>query len=1035
MSSANLFRRGARIRFLALCFTLFLFFGYSMSAQTLAISGKVTDADTGESIIGASLLIQGTTEGTITDNDGNYTMDAPEGAVIEVSYFSYESFTFVVGQRAVVNVQLAPATYELDDVVVIGYGTTRKSDLTGSVGSVSARQLQEVPVTNPQLALQGRIPGVQVTQTDFSPSGGLEIRIRGTRSFQASNDPLYVVDGMPLSTGLSFLDPGDIESIDVLKDASATAIYGSRGANGVVIVTTKRGKEGRATVDYNGYIGIQTIGKQLELMNAAEWIEYMRESHRQANANLKYNSDVADMQEDMNMTRFNEDPYVLRTVMMGWNEDGTEWDPDKVRGFDWLGAVTRTGIIHNHNLNVSGGTAKTNYSVGVSYSENDGVVKNRDFQRITARSAIDSQVKKWLKVGMTTMFAHTIEHLDTGLYSKAAKMSPASWPLDDDGEFIELPGNDTSNWNILMDLEDGAVSRERTRDRVLGNIYALFSIYDGLTFRSSFSLDYDMYTDGDFRASRTSANIGGDNTASLSNRRSYSYTFENMLDYRKEFKGGHTLNATLVQVMEGVKVETSSIDAKGIPIDTQKWYNLGSANEIVSVGSNLSRNTLSSFLGRVNYNFKDRYLVTASLRYDGASVLADGHKWAAFPSAAAAWRISEEPFMDSAGKYLSNLKLRIGWGRTGNAAVSAYSTQGVLSDTKYVFGSGSSESHVIGYRPSELANHDLGWEYTEQTNIGIDFGFFKGRIAGSIDAYLQNTNNLLMDRKLPVALGYDDIIFNIGKTRNMGLEIALNTVNVITKSGFTWTTDWVFATNKEEIVELYNGKVDDIGTGKFIGQPINVWYGYKFDRIWTDSPEDLALMEEWNKAGNTNYVPGTIKLVDVNGDKKITADEDRMILGNPRPKFTASLTSNMTFKGFDFSFMLYADYGRMIKNEADMGFNGRQNQPVYDYWTPRNPDGTYPQPYRDSESPTAGSDYMTAIRYEDGSFLRMREMTLGYSLPKQVLQKAMIDRLRVYFTVQNPFIITSFSGVDPEAAHGNDYPMVRSFIFGVNFTF
>jgi len=1011
-------------------FALFCSYGTMAWAQGNTISGKVTDADTEEPLIGVTVSVKGTTQGTMTDLSGNYTINAAGGSTLEFKLIGYETVSVPIGNRTQVNIALKTQSYQIDDVVVIGYGTVKKSDLTGAVGSISAKQIQDVTVTNPQLALQGRVPGVQVTQTDFSPSGGVEIRIRGTRSFQASNDPLYVVDGMMMSTQLNFLDPSDIESIDILKDASATAIYGSRGANGVVIITTKRGKEGRTQVEYNSYIGFQKIGRKLDMMNAAEWIEYVREAHRQATASTKYHSPVPNMEEDMNMVRFNQDEYVLRTVMMGWNADGTYWDPNKVQGFDWIDAVTKDGFTQNHNINVRGGSAKTQYSFGATYTNTDGVVKNRGFERLTARSAIDTQISSRIKAGLTFQYSHSKEDLDIGLYSAASSMWPASFPIGDDGNYIPLPGNETTNYNVLLDLVDEAAIKERKRDRLLANVYLDAKIIDGLSFRTSFSYDYDMLIDGNFYASKTRANKGGDNTTGVANERAYSYTLDNVLTYTKTFAKVHNLTVTAVQSIEGSQREKSSIDAKGIPIDSQKWFNLSSAGEITSVKSDFSEKRLASFLGRAQYGFNDRYLLTASLRYDGASVLADGHKWVAFPSAAFAWRVIEEPFMANTKGWVSNLKLRVGWGRTGNSSVSPYKTQGLLSDTKYVFGD---SNNSIGFRPSELANKELGWEYTNQTNLGLDFGFLNGRISGSIDVYQQRTNSLLMNRQLPVALGYGSILFNIGKTQNKGLEIGLNTVNVASKQGFHWTTDWVFSMNREKIVELYNGKKDDVGNSWFIGEPIKVYYGYKYDRIWSNTEEDLALMEIWNEAGNTNLVPGTIKLVDRNGDNKIDPNDDRMIIGNPRPKFTASLMNNLAYKGIDLSFLIYVDYGRTIENTAPMTFNGRDNLPRYDYWTPNNPNARYPQPYYNSLSPT--NEYMGTLKYENGSFLRMREITLGYTLPTILTRKAFVERCRVYAAVQNPFIITNFSGVDPEATHGTGYPMVRTFLFGLNLSF
>lgn len=1014
-------------------FLLVLFITLSvvaLHAQGRFVTGTVKDAATDEPLAGAVVYVDGSSEVVLTDNDGNYSIAAGADATIVFSLMGFMDNKQPVSGRSVINVALETESTTLNDVVVIGYGTVKKKDLTGSVSSLSASKLNDVTVTNPQLALQGRVPGVVVTQTNFSPSGGLEIRIRGTRSFNASNDPLYVVDGMLLDTGLSFLDPGDIESIDILKDASATAIYGSRGANGVVIVTTKKGREGRTTVEYNGYVGYQEISRQMQVMDAAQWIEYVREGHRQGTGDLKYNSSGPSYAEDSRVVRFTEDPNVWRTVMSGWNEDRTEWDPSKVKGFDWVGAVTRPGFQHNHNLSVRGGSAKTRWSVGATYTDNIGVVKLRSFNRITARSSIDSQISRIFKIGMSFSYSKTNEELSNNLYSSALAQWPAAFPMDADNNLVDRPGGAEAQWNILNDLVDGAALNQRDRDRMLIHAYVEAKIIEGLTFKSSFNSDIDRYRDGKFNASNSTSRKGDGSTASVKNQRGLSYTWENMLVFDRMF-GKHHVGATFVQSIQDWTTETSSTTVKNVALDSQKWYNFSAASEVTGADSSHSKSRLASFLGRLQYGYDDRYLVTMSLRYDGASVLSSGHKWVPFPSAAFAWRISNESFMDSSRTFLDDLKLRIGWGRTGNASVSPYATLGGLTDVKYMYGDGTK---TIGYWPSTMANPNLGWEYTEQSNIGLDFSFLKGRISGSVDGYYQSTKDLLMSRQLPIATGYESILFNVGKTRNYGVEASLSTVNIKSRSGFTWTTDFVVSHNREEIVELYNGKVDDVGNKWFIGQPLSVYYGYAPDGIWQNTPEDLLELAKWNAAGNTSFVPGCVRVVDQDGDYRVTPD-DRVIVGNPRPKITGGITSNMYFKGFDFSFMMYIDCGRTILNNSPMGFNARDNQPAYDYWTKDNPSSRWPGVYIGSGSPTNGSDYMTTLRYEDGSFARMKEMTLGYSLPDKLIRKANMQKVRFYVSVNNPFIITKFTGVDPEGARGTDYPVVRTYMFGVNLSF
>ena len=616
---------------------------------------------------------------------------------------------------------------------------------------------------------------------------------------------------------------------------------------------------------------------------------------------------------------------------------------------------------------------------------------------------------------------HSNENKDIGIYVNAMNNYPVSSPYDDKGELILNPGGDAMLYNSLMDL-DNAISLQKI-DRYLGSYYAEVNIVDGLKFRTNLGTDFRQVQDLDFRGSMTTENKGGLSTAKNAGEKSYLFTLENMLTYSKKFNKTHDLGVTLLQSIQRFAQDKYGIEVKDLPYEYQHFFNVGSASTISGVSSDYLKWTLASFMGRVNYNIKDRYLFTVSARYDGSSRLAKGNKWVLFPSAAFAWRIFDEPFIPETS-FLTNLKLRLGWGQTGNSAVDPYQTMGGLLLQKYNFGG----TNAIGYYPNIMPNENLTWETTAQTNLGIDFGFFNNRLSGSIDLYLQRTKDLLMSRQLPVVSGYESVMANIGKTQNKGIEIALSSVNLESEKGLNWTTDLMVYANKEEIIELYNGKKDDIGNKWFIGQPIDVIYDYQFDRIWQDTPEDLAEMAKFN-ANGSSFVPGTIKLVDQNNDYKITAD-DKVIIGNSRPKLVVSLANNFSYKGFDLSVFLNGEFGKKITYDPPLNLNGRENYVNINYWTPSNPSNECPRPNA-NQTP----QYISAIKYCNGTYLRVRDITLGYTLPDVLTKKAFIERLRFYASVQNPFLFTSFPGVDPEGARGKEYPSVRTFMFGANISF
>lgn len=995
------------------------------TGKTKRISGTVID-EKGEPVIGASILVDETSNGTITNIDGEYSLTGvPENSTLTISYVGYKTIKLKASDKNLANIVLQEDSELIDEVVVVGYGTVKKRDLTGSVASLSSDVISSVPATSAVEALQGRASGVVVSTSNWSPGETPSILIRGKRSINASNDPLFVVDGIPVTGGMGEISPSDIESMEVLKDASATAIYGSRGANGVIIITTKQGKEGKTQIDYNGYVGVQTIQNKLDLMNGAEYAEYTREAYRNSNGSNKYLSDTPNKEQDMLLPMFKQDPYVLESVMMAYDENGN-YDPSKIRSYNWFDDVTRNGLITDHQLNIRGGGAKTNFMASVTYNKTEGIMKDKDYERYSIRFNISHNINKYIKFGGQTQYSHSVQNRGSGMETDMYlyRITPLGRFINEDGTYPGLVGGDSQMYNPLMNIVKGAVDRPLKTSRYLGSYFVDIKFpIKGLSFRSNLGIDSRTVQDYEYFASATTERQLGNSAASNSVKKYSMITWENYFTYNRDFNEKHSLGVTLLQSIQQDLKETLGASVQNTPSDILKYYDLASGLLIDGVDSDYVKWNMASFMGRINYNYLGRYLLTVSARYDGSSRLADGHKWVLFPSAALAWRISDESFMKSLS-WVDNLKLRLGYGKTGNSSVDPYQTRGKLGKKRYVYNNGATE--IMGYAPSLMANSTLTWETTDQWNIGLDFGFLKNRINGSIELYLQNTHDLLLERQLPVVSGFSSVMSNVGSTRNKGIEITLNTRNIQTKN-FTWSTDWMFSANKEEIVELYNGKSDDIGNRWFIGNPIDVYYNYEKIGIWQNTPEDLAEMAKFNEEGG-NFTVGSIKLRDVDGDYKIT-DKDKVILGNKRPKFVASLVNNIEYKGFDFSIFLYASVGRMLKNDIElMEKPGRANTVRVNYWTPNNPTNDFPRPSADTEK----LDYISTIGYDKADFLRIRNITLGYTLPKDLTQKVMLNKVRFYLSANNPFIFTNFTGVDPEGANGRTSPSYSTWMFGVN---
>lgn len=893
---------------------MLLLFAPNILSQ-ITVKGSVVDI-TDEPLVGVNIMVKDTKIGAITDIDGKFSILVPNTVKNPILLFSYLGFNkkeVIVKKSETLKITLNEETQSLDEVVVVGYGTVVRRDLTGSIDKVDIKEMQKAAVPTFDESLAGRVAGVNVVASDGTPGVDASIIIRGANSITQSNSPLYVIDGFPVESSLSsVVDPSDIESMEILKDASATAIYGSRGANGVVLITTKQGKDGKTQVDYSGYFGVQTMQNKLDLMNGAQYAEYVREAYRNTNSSNKYPMDHPDKAADMANPMFKQDAYVLESLMMAYDENGN-YDPSRIRSDNWFDHVTRDGIITDHQISVNGGNAKTNFLASATYNKNEGIMKDQSYERYSIRLNLNHEINKWFKFGLQTQYSHSVKERGSGMESDAYmyRISPLGALRNEDGTPTQLVASDAQMWNPLMNLEKGAVSAPEKVSRYLGSYYIEVTFpVEGLKFKSNLGLDARTKQDYQFYSSNTSTRQLGTSYAYNGMSKYTMMTLENMLFYNRDFGKDHTVGVTLLQSIQEDKTESNKIGVQDITSDKLLYNDLASSSIIDNIGSNLTKWTMASFMGRLNYSYKERYLFTGSVRYDGSSRLAEGHKWVAFPSVALAWRVSEEAFMKRQN-VMSNLKLRAGWGKTGNSAIDPYMTRGGLSLSKYVWDNGASE--VLGYAPSIMANSELTWETTKQWNVGIDFGFLNNRLSGTVDLYLQHTSDLLLERQIPVVSGFGSVLSNVGETKNKGIEISLSTLNVNTRA-FQWTTDVMFYANKESIESLYNGKVDDVGNKWFIGHPINVHYDYEKIGIWQNTSEDLAEMSEFNKNG-ASFKPGDIKIWD-NGDKKIT-EADRKILGSTSPKFIASMVNNITYKGFDFSIFLYASAGAMLNNNIE----------------------------------------------------------------------------------------------------------------------
>lgn len=1016
---------------LGMCAVLtFMLLSFTGLAQQ-AITGKVTSSEDGQGVPGVSVMIKGTNKGTTTDANGSYKINSSSAKdVLAFSAIGYTTSEVAVGSKNTINVVLNVENQALSEVVVVGYGTQKKSQLTGAISQVSAKQISEMPITNLGQALQGRTAGVDVSQSGSKPGQTAKILIRGRRSFNAGNDPLYVVDGIPLSAGYEDFNPNDVQSMEVLKDATATAIYGARGANGVVLITTKRGAvKGKTTVTYDMYVGQSQVLNKLRLFNGTEFAEYVREAYRATGiyknaAGAIVPTGQSDPVADGKVAVLGGDPNVVEGLAQG-------------RSTDYQDLILKNGFQQNHSIGIQGGNDRTQFYISAGYFLDKGVSEGLDYSRYSLRANIDHDINKWLKVGISSymMFSdRNGENLNP--YSFTINQNPLGAAYKADGSINFTPTNDALLTNPLAEIVPGAQVDNTKKYRIFNSIYTEVKLMEGLKYRVNFGPDFTLSRWGRFIGAQTNARKGGDAQASTQTNFGFNWTLENIVNYSKTIQK-HNFNVTLLHSIQRDRYENYVSNVQGVPAETQKFYNLGNASSVLGVGSNLTEWTINSLMARINYDYNDKFLVTLTMRRDGSSRFGVNSKYGNFPGVAVGYNISNEPFLKSV-QWLDLLKVRAGWGSVGNQGVSPYQTQGLLSRTAYAW----DNTAAFGYRPNTIGNPDLRWESSATKNVGIDFSFLKGRVQGSLELYQTNTTDLLLSDQLPGSIGFGAVTKNVGETRNRGIELGVSTINVDTKGGFRWTTDFQFTKNSEAIVSLYNGAKDDIGNRWFIGQPLNSFFDYKKVGIWQVSEAEQA--KKFYPGDNANALGagvGQIKVQDTNGDGVINAN-DRVLLGSDVPDFSAGLTNRFTFKNFDLSFFLFGRFGQMIVSGFHQDNNalaGRYQQIKVDYWTPNNPNADFPRPFSNQEFP----QYRQTLIYFDGSFIKLRNINFGYSFNSTVAKKLGMESLRVFSSIQQPFIWSSFiskyNGVDPETSgtsvNNGVTPATKVFTVGINAKF
>lgn len=996
-------------------------------AQNIMVKGIVKD-NFGEPVIGANVTEKGTTNGMITDLDGNFSLTVQKNATLVISYIGYVTQEIAIKGNTNLNITLKEDSKALEEVVVIGYGTARKSDVTGSIASVGGDKLQEMPSTNITYALQNRVAGVDMTQTSSQPGATMQIRIRGTRSLTASNDPLVVLDGIPFMGNLSDINPGDIKSMDILKDASSTAIYGSRGANGVILITTNRGAQGTpAKFTYNGYVGAKSVFSKYPMMDGPKYAEMRKYAGKFENS--------LDESDDTNT--------------------------------DWQDLLYRTGMVNSHDVSVAGGTNNGSYSFGAAYYKDQGVIPTQNYTRYSLRGSFDQGVGKYFRFGLTTNSNYNItKGSNVGPYS-VLNNTPLANPYNADGSLkrtVKLNSQDENfvvTRDLVEDLEDSWLN-EKKGFGTYNNLFAEVQCpwVKGLKYRVNLGLNYRSTKGGIFTGEGiNSSTADTPSTASLEHTETTNWAVENLITYDRTF-GKHQLNIVGMYSAEETVYTKSHIAARDIPAEYLQYYNLGRAEGNITVNPDnwdYQKSGLMSWMGRAMYTYDNRYMLMATVRADASSRLAKGHQWHTYPAVSAGWNIGQESFMDDL-EWLDILKVRVGYGQTSNQAVNPYSTWGKLSTRPYNFGP---TGYATGYYVSALPNYDLGWEYSSTWNFGLDFTLFGGRLSGTFEYYIQKTSDLLQNVNLPSTSGVSSYVGNVGKTENKGVEFTLNGTILDNHNGWTWDASINISANRNKLTELASGADRDEANNWFVGHPIDAIYDYEKIGLWQEGDPYLDILEPGGNVGMIK-VKYTGEYNEDGTPVRQIGPDDRQII-SMEPKFTGGFSTRVAYKGFDLNVITaFKCGGKLISTlHHSNGYlnmlTGRRGQVDVDYWTEENTNAKYPKPggIQSGDNPKYGS----TLGYFDASYWKVRNISLGYKFDEQKwLKNFGIQSLRAYVSIQNPFVICSpfhkETGLDPETnSYGNENvavtsgiqrrfltvgtnaPSTRNYLFGINLTF
>ena len=971
----------------------------AQSPQT--IKGTVTDK-AGEPLPGVAVYVDGTTNGTSTDIDGKFSLTVNDGDLLLVSMIGYTTKEIHVDSSTalVQTIVLEDDAQMLEEAVTIGYGTVKKKDLTGSIQSINGDDIVKSMHVDPAEALNGRVSGVLVTKSSNRPGTDMSIQIRGANSFNYSNAPLVVIDGVPSQTGLRHLNPEDIQSMDILKDASSCAIYGSRGANGVIIITTKGGREKEGfSIEYNGSVGFKTPTRIPDMLGSkGNGLEYM----------------------DFRITQWTNKFGASSLSTPSFLTDDERRHVKYGEYYDWLREFAHDGFTNNHTVTASGGSDRMSYAFSVGYMNDEGLTGEQSFERLTANMGLEYRIKEKFSMGMQAYLSHSyINHGSQDALLNAYYITPIVGRYQADGTetFTHRPDGRV---NPFVQEANSRNESNGWSFNVAANL--TYKPVEGLQIKSQFATQYDGAINGYWTGTWSQYGQGvKDPYATRSEGLNTNWVWDNTVTYDKEFDSGHHINFLALFSMQKETHQSSGMTGEGLPYDSD-WHAIQTAEQITNVSSNYWEARMMSFMGRFNYVFKDRYLFTVTARYDGTSRLAPKNRWGLLPSAAIGWSIKDESFLKDVS-WIDALKLRASWGKTGNNAIDYNITLTQLGLNPYSFGGNG----IKGFGLTDVkGNEDLKWEMTAEWNLGLDFAFLGNRIRGALDLYTRKTTNLIFQRQIADVNGFSSIMQNIGSTQNRGIEFTLNTVN-ISKKDFEWRTDIAFSLNRNKILDLDGTKTDDLANRRFIGYPMNVYYDVEQIGIWQQ--------EEAEAAAEYGFAPGWPKILDYTPDGVIDAN-DYHILGASSPDWTAGMTNTFTYRNWDLSIYMYAQIGGLYNDPFTYYFLGMNNQDWnkldVPYWTPEN---------RNNKYPGIGLDclWTQVLSQVDGTFLKIQNITLGYTFSQELMKKAKLQGVRLYLSVQNPFTFSSYLGSDPQII-GEDlstqlslYPM--TYTLGVNFKF